>query len=54
MKPAPNGPFYLPSTPKPKDRHKYNAFGFHKGFGKAFSAFYRRRDKHRRGTPPAN
>lgn len=45
MNSAPNGPFYLLQTPKPKDRHKYNAFGILIGFGKAYSAFYHKLDK---------
>lgn len=40
----PNGPFYLGPAPKPKDRRKYNAFGILLGFGKAYAAYYRKRD----------
>ena len=47
MKTPPNGPFYLGPTPKPKDRHKYNAFGIRIGFGRAYSAYYRKHEKDR-------
>lgn len=51
-KTPPNGPFYLPPTPKPKDLRKYNAFGFRKDFGLAYSAYYRKRDKRQQRKRP--
>ena len=37
--------FLLPAQPDPKDRRPRNAFGFLIGFGKAASAYYKKRDK---------
>ena len=36
--------FLLPPQPDPNDRRPRNAFGFLLGFGKAASAYYRKRD----------
>ena len=47
MNHPPNGPFYLPPTPKASDRRKYNGFGILIGFGKAYRAYYRKREKRR-------
>jgi hypothetical protein len=44
-KPIGNQYFLLPLQPDPKDRRPRNAFGFLTGFGKAFKAFYDKRDK---------
>ena len=37
--------FLLPPQPDPKDRRPRNAFGFLIGFGKAVTAYYKKRDK---------
>ncbi len=37
--------FLLPPQPDPNDRRPRNAFGFLIGFGKAASAYYKKRDK---------
>lgn len=37
--------FLLPAQPDPNDRRPRNAFGFLIGFGKAASAYYKKRDK---------
>ena len=37
--------FILPAQPDPSDRRPRNAFGFLLGFGKAASAYYRKRDR---------
>lgn len=37
--------FLLPPQPDPKDHRPRNAFGFLIGFGKAASAYYKKRDK---------
>ena len=37
--------FLLPAQPDPDDRRPRNAFGFLVGFGKAASAYYKKRDK---------
>ena len=37
--------FLLPPQPDPKDRRPRNAFGFLLGFGKAATAYYKKRDK---------
>ena len=50
MKITPNGPFYLGPTPKPCDRHKYNAFGILKDFGKEAAEYYAKKDEEK--NPP--
>ena len=37
--------FLLPPQPDPKDRRPRNAFGYLIGFGKAASAYYRKKDR---------
>lgn len=37
--------FLLPPQPDPNDQRPRNAFGFLLGFGKAASAYYRKRDR---------
>lgn len=37
--------FILGPQPKPEELHHYNAFGIHKGFGKAYAEYYRRKDE---------
>ena len=37
--------FLLPAQPDPNDRRPRNAFGFLIGFGKAVSAYYKKRDR---------
>jgi hypothetical protein len=41
----PGPTFILPKNPSKKDGRKRNAFGVCVGFGKAFSAYYRKLDK---------
>ena len=37
--------FLLPKQPDPKDKRPRNAFGFLLGFGKAATAYYRKKDR---------
>jgi hypothetical protein len=37
--------FLLPPQPNPKDRRPRNAFGFLISFGRAYAAYYKKKDK---------
>ena len=39
--------FILPAQPKPGDKREYNAFGYLKGFGKAYAEYYASKDSER-------